>query len=58
MRKVMLVMKPDILLSKEATEEQRIEFTVLKVVNRISKMGKDAKWVFDAFDEDGSKHRK
>lgn len=58
MHKLMLAFKPDKLIEKGATEEEKIEFLILKVTNRISKLGKDIKWVFDAFDTDHSGHCK
>ena len=50
--------KPDVLLEKNVSEETRIEFIILKVTNKIAKMGKDARWVFENFDKDHSGHCK
>jgi Ca2+-binding EF-hand superfamily protein len=51
--------KPDILLEKKSDiQELKKAFIVLKVTNKISKTGKDIRWVFDHFDKDKSGHCK
>jgi hypothetical protein len=56
--KVLSQIKPDNLLEKHVSEEMKIEFIVLKITNRIAKMGKDVRWVFESFDSNKSGHCK
>ena len=52
-------LKPDILLQKcENRQLLELRYSILKVTNKIAKMGKDAKWVFEQFDIDGNGTRK
>lgn len=44
------MIKPELLMQKNVTDETKIEFIILKLTNRIAKMGKDPKWVFETFD--------
>ena len=46
------------LLEKQVSEDVKVEFIILKITNRIAKMGKDARWVFEIFDSDKSGHCK
>ena len=56
---VMSTIKPDILLTKcENKEQLNLEFSVLKIVNKIAKSGKSVDKVFDTLCVDGRKSRK
>lgn len=44
-------LRPDFMLEKgELNQKTLLEFTCLKIINRVSTMGKDLKQVFDAWD--------
>ena len=52
-------LKPDILLQKQENRHHlELRYSILKVTNKIAKMGKDARWVFQQFDIDGNGTRK
>ena len=42
----------------EKIDELKKEFSILKITNRIAKMGKDVKWVFEHFDQENTGHCK
>ena len=47
--------KPDILMQKNPNlAKMELRYSVLKVTNKIAKMGKDPKWVYNQFDKDGN----
>lgn len=53
---VMSTIKPDILLTKcENKEQLSLEFSVLKIVNKIAKSGKSVEKIFDTLCVDGRK---
>ena len=52
-------LKPDILFQKRPDRQQlELQYLILKVTNRIAKLGKDTRWVFEQFDQDGNGTRK
>ena len=40
------------MIEKEASIELKREFCVLKIANKVAKIGKDVKWVFEKLDTD------
>ena len=52
-------LKPDILFERRPDRQDlELQYLMLKVTNRIAKMGKDSRWVFEQFDTDGNGTRK
>lgn len=48
-------LKPDVLFEKRPDRQDlELQYLILKVTNRIAKMGKDTRWVFEQFDTDGN----
>ena len=57
--RILTSLLPDILLKKSSNRrELELRYSILKVTNKIAKMGKDPKWVFQQFDIDGNGTRK
>ena len=57
--RILTSLKPDILLTKTGNRhELELKYSILKVTNKIAKMGKDPKWVFKKFDIDNNGTRK
>ena len=44
-------LKPDILLKNSANRKKlELRFSILKITNRIAKLGKDPRWVYKKLD--------
>ena len=55
----MTTIKPDLLRKKVPNRrELELKFSILKITNKIAKMGKDNKWVYKQFDIDKNGTRK
>lgn len=55
MERVLTTIKPDILLTKcDNMAQLSLDYSSLKVTNRIARMGKDIAWVFNQFDSSSS----
>ena len=53
--RILMSIKPDLLKQKNANmPKMELRYSVLKVTNKIAKMGKDPKWVYNQFDKDGN----
>ena len=49
---------PDTFIASKPTEESILEFTKLKLITRLSRLGKDLKQIFELWDHDQSGWRK
>ena len=57
--RILTSIMPDILLKKsENRKALELKYSILKVTNKIAKMGKTPVWVFNKFDIDGNGSRK
>ena len=53
--RILTTVKPDLLFVKSPNRQKlELRYSVLKVTNRIAKLGKDPKWVYTQLDKDGS----
>ena len=57
--RILTTIKPDLLRRKSANRrELELKYSILKITNKIAKMGKDNKWVYRQFDLDKNGTRK
>ena len=50
-----MTIKPDLLLQGGPhLIKLELRYSILKITNKIAKMGKDPKWVYNQFDKDGN----
>ena len=53
--RILTSLKPDVLLQASPNRAKlSLRYSILKVTNKIAKMGKDPKWVYKQFDKDGN----
>ena len=49
--RILINVKPDLLLQKNPNmKKNELKYSILKVTNKIAKMGKDPRWVYAQFD--------
>ena len=57
--RILTTLKPDLILGRSPDRaKNELRFSILKITNRIAKMGKDPKWVYKQLDADGNGTRK